>query len=650
MAEPIENAIEPVEKGTVSEKPVQEAPRLTIENVAQLGFDHELIRFAVFHTNGSIWEAADVLLKFESRPDKGNAVGLLEFALWIAEKDRIKALKILARVSLKSFVVFFNQQLISVPVKFRSGAPAQPEMLGSITSKKSTETRNAETAQKKSSLKKVTNGGESQSKVVGTALQKQLIIEDTVKGVEAALSSRKPPNVWVSREPPASSQPPNPQPHQRFERKTLPWSWKRAINSVACLPAKGTTMPQRQRVSATIDNPDHHTQEASNSSQSQSETVVTTIQAEPIIAEATVSNQIQSKTVATTIKKEPTGEPVIPKAIKTSSGLNIYGSGTKRKLEVIEISDDEVTDVDVHSPSRVKTGNGSGKDGSPEDSAADDGAADDGVADDGTADDNSGAVQTPEIPLQLVNEGVWADKRIAWAEKFFQKSESRIVLGRDAGSSSSTHKVDCFVRVFQRATNLATIRKSLLALESQAYPYSTNCILEGAVASATIELKDACSHCLVTHKWLLNLDEVVVLLISNHPPSKAGLLALETKKVTGNGKFRKSKLCGNKACRRPSHVIGESRSNARPRQICHARRQSILEKGDIPQHKCTTKYRGIDNKHFPACLTHLTLSDEATFDACADHNWRYWKERPVIKVAFGQKLKKKRELVRRIVK
>ncbi|KAJ8060607.1 hypothetical protein OCU04_010918 [Sclerotinia nivalis] len=508
-------------------------------------------------------------------------------------------------------------------------------MLGSTTPKKSTETSNAETAQKKFSLKKVMNGGESQSKVVGTALQKQLIIEDAVKEVKAALSTR-PPNVWVSREPLASSRPPNPQPHQRFERKPLPCSWKRFINSAACLPAKGTTMPQRQRVSATIDN----TQEASNSSQSQSEAVVTTIQAEPIIAEATVSNQIQSKTVATTIKKEPTGEPVVSKAINTSPGVNTYGSGTKRKLEVIEISDDEVTDVDVQSPSRVKTGNSSGKDGAPEDSAADDSAVD----------DNSGAVQTPEIPLQLVNEGVWADKRIAWAEKFFQKSESRIVLGRNAGSSSNTHKVDCFVRVFQRATSLATIRKSLLALESQAYPYSTNCILEGAVASATIELKDACSHCLVTHKWLLNLDEVVVLLISNHPPSKAGLLALETRKVTGNGKFSKSKLCGNKACRRPSHVIGESQSSAIPRHRCHARRLSILEKGGIPQNKCTTKYRGIDNQHSPACMTHLTLSDEATFDACADHNWRYWKEWPVIKVAFGQKLKKKRELVRRIVK
>lgn len=300
-------------------------------------------------------------------------------------------------------------------------------------------------------------------------------------------------------------------------------------------------MPQMHQVSEAIDNSDDHTQDASNSGQTQSGTVVTTIQAEPIIAKVTVSNQIQSKTVATTIKKEPTGQQVTSTQTKTSAGMNICGSSTKRKLEVIEISDDEADDVDVRSPSRVKTGNSSGKDSVVEDSAVDDTAANVSTADDSVAivstaddiaagvgagnistaddsatndsarkdptDDSSGAFQTPEVPLQLVNEGKWADKRIAWAEKFFQRSESRIILGEGAGSSSNTHKLDCFLRVFQRAESLATIRKGLLALESQAYPYSTNCILEGAVASATIDLKDACSHCLVTHTWMLNLDD-----------------------------------------------------------------------------------------------------------------------------------------------
>lgn len=57
------SASESLAHRAVSEQAAQEASQLTIENVAELGFDNELIRFAVFHTNGSIWEAADVLLR-----------------------------------------------------------------------------------------------------------------------------------------------------------------------------------------------------------------------------------------------------------------------------------------------------------------------------------------------------------------------------------------------------------------------------------------------------------------------------------------------------------------------------------------------------------------------------------------------------------
>lgn len=87
-------------------------------------------------------------------------------------------------------------------MKFRSGAPAHPVMPGSKTTKKSAEASNAETAEQKSSLKKVTSWGESQSNVVGTALQKQAINEDAAKQVRAVFSSRW-HNNWVFRNAPA---------------------------------------------------------------------------------------------------------------------------------------------------------------------------------------------------------------------------------------------------------------------------------------------------------------------------------------------------------------------------------------------------------------------------------------------------------------
>lgn len=63
MANLLKTASEAVAKDIVSEQPAQEASGLTIEDVAELGFDHELIQFAVFHTGGSIWKAVEALLK-----------------------------------------------------------------------------------------------------------------------------------------------------------------------------------------------------------------------------------------------------------------------------------------------------------------------------------------------------------------------------------------------------------------------------------------------------------------------------------------------------------------------------------------------------------------------------------------------------------
>ncbi|KAM0191201.1 hypothetical protein ACHAPC_002471 [Botrytis cinerea] len=63
MAELIKNANGPADKITSPEKPAKEAPRLTIKDVAALGFDNELIRFAILQTDGCIWNAVDVLLR-----------------------------------------------------------------------------------------------------------------------------------------------------------------------------------------------------------------------------------------------------------------------------------------------------------------------------------------------------------------------------------------------------------------------------------------------------------------------------------------------------------------------------------------------------------------------------------------------------------
>ncbi|KAI9649660.1 hypothetical protein NHQ30_002241 [Ciborinia camelliae] len=132
--------------------PAQEAAKeLTTKSVENLGFDSELTRFAVFHTNGCIWKAADVLLRFENRSDEGDVV------------DRLQALKILARL--------------------RSGALTQSEMPRSTAPKDSPEKSNTKTAKKQSSLEKVTDGSQSQSKTVITTIQKEpaILAQKSVK-------------------------------------------------------------------------------------------------------------------------------------------------------------------------------------------------------------------------------------------------------------------------------------------------------------------------------------------------------------------------------------------------------------------------------------------------------------------------------------
>ncbi|TGO65754.1 hypothetical protein BCON_0001g00700 [Botryotinia convoluta] len=596
------SASEPLAQRAVSEQPAQEAPQLTVENVVELGFDNELIRFAVFYTNGSIWEAADVLLRFESQPDKGNAVGLLEFALWIAENDQIKALKILAR--------------------FRSGTPAQSDMQGTATSSISIEKSNNETTQKQFTLEEVADGGESQSKEVSKNGEGASTIVNADEEAKATLPSNKP-----------ASFSPDLQSHQS-KGKEVAWSSRRDMRNVASSHTQKTTMIERQHVRMSKNSQDDKPQKATNSSESKSNMDVTTIQTGTIIARPTVPSHTESKAITAAMKEEA----VDVRKATTNPEKSASGSGIKRKLEVIEISDDDDDDgidVDTHDSFQLKEENGA-----TENIAADNASAKNGSVDDGLVERFSNGYyydstneQEPNLS-PLVNEGAWRVKKMAWADEIFQKSKSHI---RVSGERSPPHHGEYFRRGIQEKSTLAVIRKNFLILESKAFPDPTKCILEGAVASATIKFKYGCLHCLVAHKWQLMLDKVVVLLISNRMPPKEGLLALEANYISSGSKFTKNKLCGNKACRRPSHVIGESGEASTSRRICRASRKEVLENDHVPEDKCVN-----GDKHYPECMRDLTLSDEASYRACKAHNWKGWHERPVIKMTCGKKFKKKK--------
>ncbi|TEY85794.1 hypothetical protein BOTCAL_0012g00510 [Botryotinia calthae] len=294
----------------VSEQTAQEAPQLTIGNVAELGFDNELIRFAVFHTNGSIWEAADVLLRlsdsFESRPDKGNAVGLLEFAVWISENDQIKALKILAR-------------LTYIAVRFRSGTPAQSDMQETSTSSKSFEKSNNETTQKQSTLEEVAEGGKSQSKETAGNGEGASAIANAVEEAKATLSSNKPASIVESREVSISCWSPGLESHQN-KGKQLASSWKRDIRNTARSPAQKTTTTERQHVRMSNNSPNNKTQKETDSIRSKSKAVVTTIQSGTIFARPAVSSHTQSKGITAAIKEEAVDD----RAATTNQGKKCF--------------------------------------------------------------------------------------------------------------------------------------------------------------------------------------------------------------------------------------------------------------------------------------------------------------------------------------
>ncbi|KAF7945936.1 uncharacterized protein EAE97_004974 [Botrytis byssoidea] len=554
MSDLNKSASEPLAHRAASELPAQEDSQLNVENVAELGFDNELIRFAVFHTNGSIWEAADVLLRFESRRDKGNAVGLLEFALWIAENDQVKALRVLAR--------------------FRSGTPAQPTMQGAATSSKSIEKSNNETTQKQSTLEEVAGGGESQSKGVAENGEGASTIVNAVEEAKATLPSNK--------------------------------------------PAKKTTMTEIQHARMSNNSQDNKTQRVTNSNESKSNMDLAAIQTGTIIARTTVLSYTESKEITAAMK----GEAIDVRKATTNPEKSASGSGIKRKLEVIEISDDDDddddddgADVDAHDYFQPKEENGDTESIAAENASAKNGSVDDGLVErssNGYHYDSTNEQEPNRSPL--VNEKAWRVKKMAWAEEILQKSKSHI---RVSGERSPPHHGECFRRGIQEKSTLATIRKNLLILESKAFPDPTKCILEGAIASATIEFKYGCLHCLMTHKWQLMLDEMVVLLISNRMPPKEGLLALEASYISSGSNFTKNKLCGNKACRRPSHVIGESREASGFRRICRASRKKVLENDQVPEDKCVN-----GDKHYPECMRDLTLSDEASYRACTAHNFK----------------------------
>ncbi|KAF7904839.1 hypothetical protein BELL_0256g00090 [Botrytis elliptica] len=612
MTDPNKSASEPLAQRAVSEQPAQEPSQLTIENVAELGFDNELIRFAVFHTNGSIWEATDVLLRFESRPDKGNLVGLLEFALWIAENDRIKALKILAT--------------------FRSGTLAQSDMQGTATSIKGIEKSSNETTQKPSTLEAAVDGGNSQSKEVAENAEGASNIANAVEEAKATLPSNKSSSIVRSREAPTSCWSPGLQSHES-NRKQLASSWKRDTRSAARFTVQKTTTIEKQHIRMSNNISDNETQRATDSTESKRKMGESTAQTGTIIARPTVSSHNQSKAFTAAIKEEAVDD----ETATNNSEKDAAGSGIKRKLEIVEISDDDGddggADVDRHDSFQLKE-----EINAVENIAVDDASTKgDSVADEASYQSSYDSTNEQKPNLSpLVNEGAWRTETMTWADELFQKSKSHLKV---SGTSDPPHHAACFKRGLQEKRTLAIIRKSLLELESKAFPDLTKCILEGAVASATIELKYGCSHCSMNHTWLLILDEVVVLLISNHMPPKKGILALEAKCLSDDSCFTKSKLCGNEACRRPSHVVGESEEASSSRRKCQASRKSVLRSGQVPKDKCVN-----GDRHDPECMRDLTISDEASYRACKAHNWKGWHERPVIKVACGQKFDKKQKL------
>ncbi|KAF5872546.1 uncharacterized protein Bfra_005907 [Botrytis fragariae] len=610
MTNPNESASKPLAQRAVSEQPAQEAPQLTVENVAGLGFDNELIRFAVFHTSGSIWEAADVLLRFESQPYKGDAVGLLEFALWIAENDQIKASKILARS--------------------RSGTPARSNVQKTAASIRSVEKSNNETTQKQSTLEEVVDGGKSQSKEMAESAQGASTIANAIEEAKATLPSNKSASIVRSGEAPTSSWSPGLQSHQSKSRQ-LASSWKHDFRSAARLSAQKTTMTERQHFRMSNNIQDNKIQKATDPTDRKGKMVATAIQTETIIATPTVSSHTQSKAFTAAMKKEVIGVRIATSDPKKSA----YGSGIKRKLEIVEISDDDgdgdgAADVNRHDLVHLKEGNNATENIAAEDASAKGDLTDDSL----TAEDSyvniydSTDEQEPNFS-PLVNEGVWRSKKIAWVDELFQKSKSHI---RVSGYSSPPHHAKCFKRGLQEKKTLGIIRKSFLELESKAFPDPKKCILEGAVASATIELKYGCSHCLMNHKWLLILDE-------NHMPPKEGLLALEAKYISDGSYLTKNKLCGNEACRRPSHIVGESKEFLTSRRICQGSREGILRNGHVSEDKCVS-----GGGHYPECMGDLTLSDEASYRAyraCKAHNWKGWHQWSVIKVKCGKKFEKK---------
>ncbi|TGO26974.1 hypothetical protein BPAE_0050g00060 [Botrytis paeoniae] len=410
------SASEPLAQRAVSEQPAQE-----------LGFDNELIRFAVFHTNGSIWEAADVLYGFESRPDKGNAVGLLEFALWISENDQIKALKILARLTHDA-------------VEFRSGTPARSDMQKTPISIKSVEKSNNETTQKQSTLEEV-------MKEMAESAEGASTIANAVEEAKATLPSNKSASIVRSGEGPTSSWSPGLQSHQS-KSKQLASLWKRDIRSATRLPAQKTTMSERQHFRMSNNIQDNKTQKATDPTDSKGKMVATAIQTETIIATPTVSSHTQSKAFTAAIKKE-----VIDVRTATSNPQKSASCrGIKRKLEIIEISDDDgdgdgAADVNRHDLIHLKKENNA-----TENIAAEDASAKGDLIDDSLTDKDlyvnfydSTDEQEPNL-LPLVNEGVWRSKKMTWADELFQKSKFHIRVS----GHSSPHHAKCFKEAFKR--------------------------------------------------------------------------------------------------------------------------------------------------------------------------------------------------------
>ncbi|KAF7872771.1 uncharacterized protein EAF02_008842 [Botrytis sinoallii] len=394
MTDPNKSASEPLAQRAVSEQPAQEPSQLTIENVAGLGFDNELIRFAVFHTNGSIWEAADVLLRFESRPDKGNAVGLLEFALWIAENDQIKALKILAR--------------------FRSGTLTQSDTHGTAISRKSIEKANNETTQKQSTLEEMAYGGKGQNKEVAENGDGASTITNAAEEANATLPSNKTASVVEPREAPTSCWSPDIQSRQS-KGKEVSWSLRRDMRSITSSHTQKTTMKERQHVLMSNNSQGGEPQKTTNSSESKSNMDLTTIQTEIIIAGPMCHTEIKAITAA---MKE---EAVDVRKATTNPEKSASGSSIKRKLEIIEISDDDDdddeddndgTDVDTHDSFQLKEENGA-----TENIAADNASAKNGSVDDDMVERSSSGYyydstheQEPNLS-PLVNEKAWRVKK-----------------------------------------------------------------------------------------------------------------------------------------------------------------------------------------------------------------------------------------------